>query len=108
SRPLRGTPRDGLISAAVGNRDRRLELIVGVHRDAGYSRRRHSNGRLLRQENNLLPLADRRLAMLDAERRQDSQDSFGGCAVGLQYVLETLAAAHLNEFPARRRIVGAR
>ena len=64
---------DRLVGAAVVDRDRRFELIVGINRDPGYCRLFSSNGRLLRQEKDLLPLADRRFAVLDAERGQNGR-----------------------------------
>ena len=58
------------IGAVVVDGDGRLELIVGIDRDPGDPRSRAADGRLLGQQDDLLPFADGRLAVLDAEGRR--------------------------------------
>ena len=60
------------IVAVVVDRDRRLELFVGVDRDARDRRRLAFGGRLVELQDDLLPLGDRRLAALARRTRRGS------------------------------------
>src|SRR5260370_339950 len=71
--------RNGRVDAAVADRTRRLELIVGVDRDAGDPRLGAPDRRFVGKENDFLPFADRRIAAPDAESGRDGGGVFSAC-----------------------------
>ena len=85
------------VDAVVVDRDRRLELLVGVDRYARDRRRPAFGRRLVVLQDDLLSLGDGRFSAPGAESGEDRLGGVLARAVGAQQILECFAASQLHQ-----------